>query len=369
MTICLVSDSYPCTRPHGGVAVYTQTAARALAARGHAVHVLVSRRPGVPEYSERDFADGLVQVHYREVRWLPVIGSLMPALGESFGVADALAKLHAQFHFDIVEFPNFEGLGFVSQIRRIAPVVVRLHTSMLELVEVQDRSPNLGERFMMWMERMSVKMARGVVTHSTPHRDKIASLFGLKDITVIPHGIVIPSSGAIRREAPVVLSIGRLTARKGGSTLLAAAALTLQQMPEARFMLVGSDGNHPLARQFRSEYPEFSEGNVNFLGFVNKEELNALFDQAQVYASASVYESFGLPFVEAMARGIPVVGCATSAMNEIIGNERTGLLVPPREPAAFAGALLRLLHDPDLRTRFGAEGRKTVEEKYSDAAD
>ena len=368
MKLCLISDSYPCTRPHGGVAVYTQTAARALCARGHEVHVLVRRKPGMADYWDKDFADGAVQVHYRKVHWLPVLGNLTPALGEAFGVARALRRLHRQIGFDLVEFPNFEGLGFVSQVLRVAPIVVRLHTSMLETLEAQQRAPSIGERFILWMERMSVRLARRVVTHSTPHRDRLAAFYGLHAIEVIPHGIEIPQTPATPDiGSPMVLSLGRLTARKGAATLLAAIPQVLRKVDRARFVLAGSGEDHPLAQQFRAGHPGIPEGKVTFRDFVADAEKEQLLDTASLYVSASVYESFGLPFVEAMARGVPVVGCATSAMNEIILHERTGLLVPPRDPEALAGAMVRLLEDPAFRTRMGIAAREHALAHYSAA--
>lgn len=370
MKICFVSDSYPWIRPHAGIAVYTRTAARALAARGHEVHVLVRRRPDLPEYADRDLADGAVQVHYRRVKWLPVVGRLLPAAGESLGLARALRALHARHRFDLVEFPNFEGLGLATQFARFVPVVVRLHTSMAESVGTLGRAPQVGERYMMWAERTSARMARAVVTHSTPHRDRLAAAWRLPQIAVIPHGIEIPDPATLAaagRDRPFVLSIGRLTARKGATTLLAAAAQVIRRQPAAHFALVGPEESHRLIQAFRREHPAIGPDRLTCHGFIGADDLEGLFAQAGVYASASVYESFGLTFIEAMARRLPVVGCATSAMTEIIADGETGLLVPPLAPAAFAEAILRLLADEPLRRRLGEAGRAVAAEKYSAA--
>ena len=362
MNLCIVSDCYPLARPFGGMAVYTQTAARALSARGHKVHVLIPCSD-----ASRDLADGDVQVHYRRVSWMPLIGRFVPALGESRGLARALRELHAQHRFDIVEFPNFEGVGLVAQWQDFLPSVVRLHTSMAESVEVQDRAPRLGERFMMWAERQSARRAHGVVTHSLAHRDRLAKIYDLPGIHIIPHGIALPPLSETEPAAPNVLTLGRLTARKGGPTLLAAIPLVHAVLPDATFIVVGASDAHPMVRRFHEQHPRIPRERVVFHEFVDGDELAALYTSATVYASASVYESFGLTFVEAMARGIPVVGCATSSMNEIIAHERTGLLVPPTDAPAFAGAVTRLLKDASLRRALGDEGRRVCVEKYTDA--
>ena len=362
MTICIVSDTYPFSAPFGGIAVFTRTAARALSERGHKVHVLIPCNE-----STRDLTDGAVHIHYRHVRWMPLVGRFVPALGESYGVARALRELHERHRFDIVEFPNFEGIGLVAQWRDFAPFVVRLHTSMAESVEVQHREPRLGERFMMWAEKQSARRACGVVTHSLAHRDRLAKIYDLSGIHIIPHGIALPACREAEPAAPAVLTLGRLSARKGGPTLLSAIPLIHAAVPGATFTVVGASEAHPLVRGFRQEHPQIPRESVVFHEFISGEELNALFAAATVYASASVYESFGLTFIEAMARGVPVVGCATSAMNENIAHEGSGLLVPPLDPAAFAAAVVRLLRDPALRRRFGAAGRHSCEERFTAA--
>ncbi len=360
MKICFYADSYPTLRPFGGIAVFTQIAARALARRGHECHVLVGK-PG--QYD--DHGDGDVEVHLRPARWLPLLGDVLPSIGESWDIARELKLLHDEHHFDIVEFPNWEGIGVISSFRKSLPFVVRLHTSMAESVAVQDRRPRWGERVMIWAERVSARRARGVVTHSAAHRDALMKTYGLTDVHLIPHGIPIPPPRDAEPAAPMVLSIGRLNARKGGPTLIAAIPRVLADAPRARFVVVGAGEDHPLVKQFRAEHPTLGE-RVRFLDFASAEELAALHASATVYASASVYESFGLTFVEAMARSVPVVGCAVSAMPEVISHEETGLLVPPNDAPAFASAILRLLDDDALRLRLGTAARHAAETRFSD---
>jgi glycosyltransferase involved in cell wall biosynthesis/peptidoglycan/xylan/chitin deacetylase (PgdA/CDA1 family) len=360
MIVCFVSDSYPLYKPFGGIAVYTQTIARALTARGHEVHVVVGSLG-----ETFDTMDGGVHVHYRTVRWLPVIGSLLVGLGESLWLAKALRELHRQHGFDLVEFPNFEGHGLVTQWLGFVPVVVRLHTSMVEMVEVQHHRPSRGEQFLMWAERQSARMALAVVTHSKAHRDRLAKTYNLPGVHLIPHGISFPKTDRKHHSALSVLTIGHLTVRKGGATLLAAIPKVCAAVPEVTFVLVGANEEEAAVRAFRAANPSLGSDRVACRGFVSEDDLNGLYASTTVYASASVYESFGLTFVEAMARGVPVVGCATSAMNEIIDDGQTGLLVPPEDPAAFADAIIRLLRDPAKCEAMGKQGRQKVLEKYT----
>jgi len=360
MVLCIVSDSYPPRQPFGGIAIFTQGAARILAARGHSVHVL-SQTLGEPE----DTMDGAVHVHFRRIAPTRCFGKDLPVLGKSFSMAREFGKLHARFAFDLVEFPNFEGLGLITQWRSACPVVVRLHTSMVESLESQGRSPRLFERGMIRAERCSVRRARAVVTHSLAHRERAVGLYGRDDIHVIPHGIFLPAPRESEPEPKRVLTLGRLNARKGGVFLMEAMAAVLGKRRDVVWTVCGASEQDPLVRKFRAEHPEIPVENAVFREFVDEQELQRLYRQATVYASASIYESFGLTFVEAMAHRVPVVGCNVSAIPEIIRNEVNGLLVPPADSASLANAVLRLLDNAMLRAQLSETGLRDAVERFS----
>lgn len=361
MRICLVSDSYPLIGPFGGVAVYTQTAARALAARGHSVHVVV----GCAKGDAADLRDGDIPVLFREVRWLPLLGHLAPGLGESFHLARVLQKLHRKQRFDLIEMPIFEGLGLLTALMVPAPNVVRLHTSTAEVVEVRGRPAAFPDRYMMWAERQHALRAAGLVTHSFAHRDRMKEIYRLDEIEVIPHGIDLPPPPPADGPRDLsILTFNRLTARKGGKTLLQTIPRVLAAEPSAAFTVIGADESHALVQEFRAAHPALTD-RVVFRRYVEQPELEQIFARSALYASASLYESFGLPFVEAMARGLPVIGSATSAMVEAVAHGETGLLVPPGDVDALSSAIVELLRDPARRARMAVAGRRRVEEKYT----
>jgi glycosyltransferase involved in cell wall biosynthesis len=83
--------------------------------------------------------------------------------------------------------------------------------------------------------------------------------------------------------------------------------------------------------------------------------------QAQVAVVPSLYEGFSLPAIEAMACGVALVATTGGALPEVVGEDGvTGLLVPPDDPGALAGAIKRLLDDAELRERLGTAGRERV---------
>jgi glycosyltransferase involved in cell wall biosynthesis len=78
-----------------------------------------------------------------------------------------------------------------------------------------------------------------------------------------------------------------------------------------------------------------------------------------------VYEGFGLPAAEAMACSLPVIATDAGAIPEVVGRDGCGILVPPKDPQALAGAIKRLLGDEELRRRMGDNGRKRIEQSFS----
>ena len=105
------------------------------------------------------------------------------------------------------------------------------------------------------------------------------------------------------------------------------------------------------------------EGAV-FHGPLDPPALSVLFARASLFALPTLREAFGLAFLEAMAFGLPVVATSVGAVPEIVGDGETGLLVPPRDPAALADACAALLGDPARARRLGEAGRARVEERF-----
>jgi glycosyltransferase involved in cell wall biosynthesis len=224
---------------------------------------------------------------------------------------------------------------------------------------------------MIWAERVSAQWACRVVTHSQSHRAKLMASYQLSQVEMIPHGIGLPPWNGTQTGPQTgrlgVLSVGPLTARKGIQTLLRAIKPVVEAVPEVEFWIAGGGADHAkVVKRFGEEYPELA-GHVRFLGFVADEELARLYEQCALYVSAAIYESFGLTFVEAMARGKATVGCLAGAVPEIVVHEATGLLVPPSDSEAMAAAIVRLLRHPEERTTMGVRGRERAETRFSDA--
>jgi len=84
-----------------------------------------------------------------------------------------------------------------------------------------------------------------------------------------------------------------------------------------------------------------------------------------IFLLPSLWEGFGIVLVEAMAAGKPIVATDTSSIPEIVENGNNGFLVPPENSDAIAEALTKIISDAELRKRFGIEGNKIVQEKFT----
>ncbi len=218
-------------------------------------------------------------------------------------------------------------------------------------------------------------------------------------------------SRAKNRDAPLrlekrILYAGAVSPHKGLHVLLDAFSMVVKEHPEVRLYVVGSQGSYPLAETFElqdrelieSVYPFYAydwvsrlkakfslappdagtylahlkerlsaeaSGKVAFLGFVRRSELVDLYYNADIFAFAPIWdEGFGIPPVEAMAAGVPVVATRSGAIPEMVKDKQTGFLVSKNDPRALAESILKLLQDDNLREKMGRAARSWVHENF-----
>ena len=215
--------------------------------------------------------------------------------------------------------------------------------------------------------RRSLEQARVVVVPSRATAADLAFHFpeSAGKIRVVPEGAdpefrpgAAAEIAATRAElgAPdgYLFSAGTLEPRKNlGALLTAWAELRRDDETTPPLVLAGGYGwgSRPLLRRIEALAPL----GLTYLGRVERPRLVRLFQAARAFVYPSLYEGFGLPPLEAMACGVPVVTSDVSSLPEVVGD--AGLTVDPRDPGALAAALRRLLADPDLAADLGARGR------------
>jgi glycosyltransferase involved in cell wall biosynthesis len=229
------------------------------------------------------------------------------------------------------------------------PAVVTIHDLSFEL------DPKLmgpGDRFFFHtMVPRSVRRAERVIAVSGQTKQDLVEHYGVDDrkIAVIPNGVddAFSPEGPIRDRPPYLLFVGALQPRK--DPLVAIEALSLVNS-DLGLVLVGPDKG--AAADARRAVARLGlNGRVEFTGHVEKPALAEFYRGAEALVFPSRYEGFGLPVLEAMASGTPVVATSAGAIPEVAGD--AAVLVDPGDPGALAGGIERAIADRDRLVRAG----------------
>jgi glycosyltransferase involved in cell wall biosynthesis len=215
--------------------------------------------------------------------------------------------------------------------------------------------------------RAAVRRADAILTPSRSTAEDVLSHTRLDPgkLHVVPHASSLPMGsldpdevlGRLKLPSPYVLFVGTLEPRKNLVRLVRAyRRVAANGLPHA-LVLAGPLGWHheSLMREIALRGP----GEIVLTGRLSDEELDAVFRAADVLAYPSLYEGFGLPVIEAMARGVPTVSSTTSSAPEVAGD--ASLLVNPRSVSEIAGAVESVLTDVDLADRLASRGRARAE--------
>jgi glycosyltransferase involved in cell wall biosynthesis len=177
-----------------------------------------------------------------------------------------------------------------------------------------------------------------------------------------PAGLLLPPAFP---QGPVILTVGRWAASeryKGADDLIRSVAQLREMTPGLHLVTVGGGDDVPRLKQLAAELSVADH--VSFLENLSREEIAACYAHADIFALPSTGEGFGLVFLEAMAFGKAVVGVAAGGATDVIEDGVNGLLIPPRDSAALARVLSRLLQDGALRSELGRRGAEIVRQKY-----
>lgn len=168
---------------------------------------------------------------------------------------------------------------------------------------------------------------------------------------------------------PSIISIGRLIEKKGFADLIAACAILKRSGRDFSCKIIGEG---PLDSALRAQILSLSVGDcVELTGPRSQSEIRETLADATVFVLPCTTEADGgmdnLPTVimEAMAAGLPVISTPVAGVPEMVEEERTGLLVPEKDPPALAAAIDRVVSDRDLARRLGSNGLAVAQEKFS----
>ena len=291
---------------------------------------------------------------------------VVTAAAHPFGVrgAQQLGRLARKAQPDIVHCPHFPT---PTPVR--GPLVVTLHD--LTPLVVPEVMPSAVRRavYRAWNAR-AARLADRVIVPSRATAADVERLLpaargklavtpeAADDFSLGPTG---PLTATLTRLAspPYLLSMGSTKPHKDLPTLLRAFAQLAPSRPDLNLLLVGAEPIGYLDAELTSAPPDV-RARVAFTGRMSDAELRALYVGASAFAFPSRYEGFGLPPLEAMALGVPVVCANAASLPEVVGD--AALFFPAGDSAALAAALSRLLDDPALRERLSKAGRERAVE-------
>jgi glycosyltransferase involved in cell wall biosynthesis len=303
-------------------------------------------------YSDRDF-----DLPWEDERWRKRVSSPIPFLPGTLWLQIMGRRMILRDQLDVFwGTNNMLPLGLPSSLAKVLTIHDLLWPLYSKIADPFHRCTHW-----LFVER-SVRQADRIIAVSQSTAADLQRIWKVPEskIEVIYHGI-----GSIYRpqdpraaaelaanrygvSKEYVLTVGTVGPHKNLVTLVEAMKI-LRERGELSFQLlaVGARGRKDakLLEALRSSGLT-SEG-VRFLGYVPEQDLPVLYSGSCLFVFPSIYEGFGLPLVEAMACGIPVVASNTSSIPEVVGD--AALLVPPNQPEAFADAILRVRRDTDLR--------------------
>ncbi|WP_352429513.1 glycosyltransferase family 1 protein [Thermoflexus sp.] len=260
---------------------------------------------------------------------------------------------------------------------RAIPSVFTLHDLIFRLYP-ETHMP-LNRWFLTWMMPRFLRRADRIIAVSECTRRDLLRWYRVPEerVVVIHEGVherfrpAPPEAVAAVRyryhlPQTFILYVGTIEPRKNLPTLFAAYRALLARWPDLGLVIAGKIGWRTEGT-FRALRALGLEGRVRFLGYVPEADLPALYSAAALFAFPSLYEGFGLPPLEAMACGTPVVVADAAALPEIVGE--AGLRVPPQAPEAWAAALEAVLSDGALQARLRDAGlRRATRFRWSEAA-
>ena len=198
--------------------------------------------------------------------------------------------------------------------------------------------------------------AEGLRTRFRPRGEIVVVHHGVDHGRFSPTGDEAADDAALARHGvarPYIAFASTIEPRKDVPTLVQAFARIAASHPDLQLVLAGGDG-WGVAQARDAIAASGVATRILRPGYVDDATLGALFRRAEVIAYPSLVEGFGMPALEALASGTPLVTTSGSALEEIVGD--AGLLVPPANPDALAGALTSVLDDASLAARLRAAG-------------
>ena len=358
MNICIISSAFPSRRnPVINIFIYRQ--AKALAERGHKVFVVAgdteSRREGnMIVYARPNvIKSALLALKValkipKESFWLLKNIGLKGTVGR-LSLVQITCNLLKRERIDVID-GHYADYGavvayLVSKMHKIKYVATCHGSDIGEVADGVIGTLPKGRKEIVIVALGNAKCvivpSQSLLTDTQKYcpRNKIIVVYNAVDLDFFK-----PTNRKIFKRRTVI-SIGALNKRKGHEYVLKAIPKVLKKNKDIDFLIVGKGPEEQNIKKLAKELNILD--NVTFIDFIPEEQLPLYYSSSEFFVLATLYDSFGIVFAEAMACGIPVVSTNVGGVPEVVGEG--GILVEPRNPDQLAEAMLKLLNDENLR--------------------
>lgn len=356
--ICMITPEFPPVS--GGIGYYVYNLSKKLIDRGHKVTVITR---GSANKSVKEVVEGIDVFHVSFFPFYPFHIKI-----HSIFVNILFKLLESKFNVVHIHSP------LSPPIKTQLPIITTVHTSMKidskyhEILDFFSLAEKTQSRLLYPPIEKKLFSISELITSVSFSVAKELSTYGInpQQITVVGNAVdekeFFPVHRNVRSEK-YVLYTGVLRARKGLFDLLDCAEHVCRVYSDVKFIICGTGPfSHNLREKVRTKK---LEKHVVLVGFVKRNKLVELYQNAEVHVVPSHYEGLPTVLLEAMSCGLPVVATDVCGSSEVISTGIDGFLVPPKSPKEMADVVLQLLADKDLRDKIGNNARKTIERFYT----
>jgi len=305
--------------------------------------IVTTEKSGLDKYSQ-EIARRLNVRKVESRRYLSLL--------ESYRLSRMIQRLD-----DMVHLPNQNFARYALFLKN--PFIITVHDLVRSCFGF-DRE-KLTERILLKLDKWGIKRASHIIAVSQCTKNDLVSYLKIpqQKISVIYNGVdhdVFKPCEARPLDEPYILYVGSERPRKNLGRLFCAFAKLKRDFPELKLVKIGEPGR---SGRYRAQVLRQLDslgitGEIIFLGHLAGAELARYYSAAALLAYPSLYEGFGLPPLEAMACGCPVVTSNTSALPEVVGD--AGIMVDPYDSDGLAQAMARVLTDKNLREEMVRKG-------------
>lgn len=376
MNICLITLNS--LHEPGGLSTYYSQFARLLSEAGHQVFILSPDQESAPDENDEQTENGLIttitlkRTYAKEKqKWVPYFrpgGFDLPnwiAIG--FSCRNWLLD-HCQSHkIDVIQVPDYGGIGAFLSDDALPPVVVFGHGCLLQITAYNAYRKNDTQlRLLMELEKIAFRLARGIATHSPMNQSALEKITGRPVALTLPPWTGFTDQYTNKQSGEIIIA-SSLQPIKGAMITAAALDLIRTTHPEIRISWYGADtfsgnGSQSVIAEIRKQFPQVADQQLLWKGPLQREKLLAKIAAAAIVVIPSEWETFSWTAIEAAAMGKPVIITETAGAAGLFTNGEQAMVIKGSDPQALANALTSLTTHPHKATEMGMAARELITE-------